>query len=515
MAMRRVHVAALGLSLVVLLAGKASAASTWPSWLGPQDLSPAGQDAFAPQVALDPAGNEVAVWALVDGGRYAVQAAARPAGGRWGAPQDLSAAGENADDPQVALNPGGDAVAVWRHWRDSSATVQAAVRPARGKWGVPQDLSVAGVVASGPDIALDSAGNAVAVWGRYNGNDFILQAAVRPAGGAWGAPQDLSAPGRDNGGPQVALDSAGNAVVLWTRYGNGSNGVVQESARPAGGEWGAPENLSAIDEDAGGPQIALDPAGNAIAVWLRREGINSVVQAAARPAGGAWGAPQDLSADGQDADVPQVALDQAGEAVAVWERLNGSNFIVQAAARSAGGAWGLPQNLSATGQHAYDPQIALDPAGNAAAVWWRSNGSNDIVQTAARPRGGAWGLPQDLSAAGGDARAPQVALGRAGNGVAVWWRLKDNHFTVQASITAPCTVPRIVGKTLIAAKRLITTSRCHTAKITRAFSNRVKKARAFSNRVKKGHVVRQQPKAGTRLGYRGRVTLVVSRGKRR
>ena len=57
--------AALGLSLVVLLAGKASAASTWPSWLGPQDLSPAGQDAFTPQVALDPARNEVAVWALV------------------------------------------------------------------------------------------------------------------------------------------------------------------------------------------------------------------------------------------------------------------------------------------------------------------------------------------------------------------------------------------------------------------------------------------------------------------
>jgi hypothetical protein len=47
--------------------------------LGPiQTLSGAGQDAFAPQVAVDSGGNAVAVWRRFDGTNFRVQAAAGP-----------------------------------------------------------------------------------------------------------------------------------------------------------------------------------------------------------------------------------------------------------------------------------------------------------------------------------------------------------------------------------------------------------------------------------------------------
>ena len=77
-----------------------------------------------------------------------------------------------------------------------------------------------------------------------------------------------------------------------------------------------------------------------------------------------------------------MAIDPAGDAVAVWDRPNGSNFIVQAAARPAGGSFGAPVDLSLAGQNAFDPQVAIDPAGDAVAVWDRSNGANTIVQAA-------------------------------------------------------------------------------------------------------------------------------------
>ena len=51
-------------------------------------------------------------------------------------------------------------------------------------------------------------------------------------------------------------------------------------------------------------------------------------------------------------------------------------------------AWLAPQDLSAAGQHAYDPQVAVDGQGNAIAVWQRSDGTNTIVQAAARAAGG-------------------------------------------------------------------------------------------------------------------------------
>ena len=44
-----------------------------------------------------------------------------------------------------------------------------------------------------------------------------------------------------------------------------------------------------------------------------------------------------------------------------------------------------PIGLSAAGQDAEAPQVAIDAGGNAVAVWTRSNGSHDIVQSSPGP----------------------------------------------------------------------------------------------------------------------------------
>ncbi len=75
--------------------------------------------------------------------------------------------------------------------------------------------------------------------------------------------------------------------------------------------------------------------------------------------------------------------------------------------------------------------------------------------------------------------------------------------TVFANTTGACKVPNIKGKALPAAKRAIARSRCRVGKIRRA----------YSKTVKRGRVISEKPKAGTVL-YRGKVDLVVSRGKK-
>ena len=135
-----------------------------------------------------------------------------------------------------------------------------------------------------------------------------------------------------------------------------------------------------------------------------------LVWAAPAVAAPTWLSPVDVSLAGQSALEPQVAIDAAGDAVAVWDRSNGANTIVQAAARPAGGSFGAPVDLSVAGGNALVPQVAIDPAGDAVAVWTRFNGSNVIVQAAARPAGGSFGAPVDLSLAGQNAIHPQVAI---------------------------------------------------------------------------------------------------------
>jgi hypothetical protein len=65
-----------------------------------------------------------------------------------------------------------------------------------------------------------------------------------------------------------------------------------------------------------------------------------------------------------------------------------------------------------------------------------------------------------------------------------------------------CVVPKVTGKPLAAAKKAITHGACTVGKIRYA----------SSTTVKKGRVISQQPKAGKKLAYHAKVSLLVSKG---
>ena len=429
-ARRRLGRVALAGGLCLLLGGGSAVAA--PAWLPAVDVSVAGADATVPQVAVDSRGDATAVWERFNGTNSIVQAALRPAGGAWQAPIDLSVPGQDAFDAVVALDAQGVATAVWDRFNGSNHIVQAAIRPWGGVWQAPVDLSVAGGDAGIPQVALDAHGDATAVWIRSDGTNYIVQAAIRPAGGTWQAPVDLSVPGQEAREPGIAVNAQGDATAIWRRS-NGTNYIVQSATRPAGSTWQAPVDLSVAGQSALGPRVAVDSQGDATAVWQRPNGANSIVQAALRPAGGVWQAPVDVSVGGQDAFDPEVVLDAQGVATAVWDRFNGSNYIVQSAIRPAGGVWQAPVDLSVTGQNVAIPQVALDTHGNADAVWERSNGATDIVQGAIRPAGGTWQAPVDLSAPGQNAVNPQIAFDLQGDATAVWQRFNATNYIVQAA----------------------------------------------------------------------------------
>jgi hypothetical protein len=234
------------------------------------------------------------------------------------------------------------------------------------------------------------------VWQRSDGTNQVVEAAVRPAGGAWEAARQLSAAGRDAYNPHVATGPQGDVVAVWRRY-DGSNDIVQAAVRPAaGGAWQAPVDLSAAGHDADNPRVAFDAQGTAIAVWMRTNGTNWLVQAAVMAAGtGVWQAPVDVSTVGGDVHDPRIAIDADGNAVVVWYRSTGAGSVVQAAVRPAlSGIWQAPVGLSvsAAGATAFNPAVAVDPRGDAVSTWVRFDGSNCVAQAAVRPAG-TWQAP--------------------------------------------------------------------------------------------------------------------------
>ena len=156
----------------------------------------------------------------------------------WSAPQVLSVPGDNVDQPQVAMDGGGDAVVVWRHV-SGPATVQAVSRAADDPWsgwGAPQNLLVTASPVANPQVSANADGDVAVVWEQATAT--AVMASVRPASAgataAFPAAAELASGASAEAGPAVAVDPAGNAVAAWREDG-ASTSAVRATAWDAAG----------------------------------------------------------------------------------------------------------------------------------------------------------------------------------------------------------------------------------------------------------------------------------------
>lgn len=338
-------------------------------------------------------------------------------------PRTISPAGVSASAPRIASDGAGNVVAVWRELADDSASIRAATRSAAGEWSSSTRISLPAAATEAPELAMDRLGNAVAVWHRSNGRDSVVQAVVRPAGGAWSVPQDLSPPGEVAFNADVAVE-AGRATVVWVAM-RDFRSVVRSASRTITGNWAPEETASDSMSNAYAPQVAMDDHGNAVATWQWWDGAYLVVQAARRPAAGPWTAPETLSGTGRDASRPRLAMDAQGNAVAGWARFDGSWMAAQVAYRPAAGPWEPTRNLSERGGRAVGVRPALNRRGDAIVVWVQDGRSWSRHRPLGAERWGAsvvfehtWEL---------ESAVPDVALDEQGNATAVfsyafWYR---------------------------------------------------------------------------------------------
>jgi hypothetical protein len=146
-------------------------------------------------------------------------------------------------------------------------------------------------------------------------------------------------------------------------------------------------------------------------------------------AGAAWTAPVTI-ANGE-VFTARVGIDRNGDAVFTWVGSDGAHLRIQARVRAATGALGPVKTLSAAGHNARNPQVAVNGDGKAIVTWEAApNGAKCCWRIQARGLSSAGALSpiQTLSRAGHHAFGPQVGLDRAGDAVVTW----DTNGPVQA-----------------------------------------------------------------------------------
>ncbi|MBL0226644.1 MAG: hypothetical protein IPQ16_14045 [Geobacteraceae bacterium] len=382
-------------------------------------------DAGAPQVAMDTQGNATAVWEQSDGERYSIWAARYSPATGWGTPEVIEPdPTQNARAPRVAMDAQGNAIAVWPHFDGIRYNIWANRYTAGGGWGEPVLLETDDGDARVPRIAMDAAGNAVVVWFQNDGARNNIWANRYTVDLGWGTPTLIE---NNNDGaasaPQVAMDAIGNAMAVWDQD-DGKRNNIWSSRYIAGVGWGTAVLIETNDAGtARYPQVKIDAKGSAVAVWQQSDGTLNNIWANRYVVGVGWGAAVILETDKSgDALLPQIAVDAQGNAIAIWSQSDGTRENIWSNRYSTGIGWGTAALLETNNAgSAGDAQVAIDPQGNALAVWGQSDGTRNNIYGNWYTPGAGWGIAVLLETDNaGDSRYPQVAMIAQGIATAVW-----------------------------------------------------------------------------------------------
>jgi hypothetical protein len=333
--------------------------------------------AFFPEIAVDASGNALAVWKQSDGVRANIWANRYVAGTGWGDAVLIENSTDSTTGPQVAVDANGNALAVWQQFDGTRNNIWANRYAAGTGWGSAELIETDNAGdAYDPQVAFDASGNAIAVWNQSDGARSNIWA-NRYAGG-WGSAEVIET---DNAGdashPQVAFDARGNAIAVWDQS-DGTHTNIWANRYAAGTGWGSAELIETDNAgDAYDPQVAVDDSGNAIAVWQQSDGTRNNIRANRYVAGAGWGSAALIeTSNAGDASYPQIAVDASGNAIAVWDQSDGTRTNIWTNRYAAGSGWGSAALIETdnAGDAGYRPEVAVDTSGSALAVWGQSDG---------------------------------------------------------------------------------------------------------------------------------------------
>lgn len=314
-------------------------------------------------------------------------------------------------------------------------------------WSEATPLGVAEGSISGVEVAMNSGGDAMVVWstrsdGGFEADDYSVWAAPYAPSRGWGDATRISAEGAGAGEPKIAMNDAGQVVVVWYEWASDDEdqsrvGTWVRRFDPVT-QWGPPLLLAPDGLDA---SVALNDDGNAAVAWI--ESFDRVRVRVLDPSAG-WSEPVRLDqpcvpngvlgdpfldnsndfepsfAVPDQAKNPEVAMNERGQVVVIWDdnespsgplALCNQRPSLRASRYSPGQGWGAATDI-----------------GVPSSVFGSLHAAVDVDETGRVVAGSQYGSVTSYSEATGwraldlgvDAPFASVAMANSGYAVAVW-----------------------------------------------------------------------------------------------
>lgn len=351
------------------------------------DLQP--ETALQEQVAnaMDAEGRSVTVWLDRRGRNHHLRLQRHDAAGLpYGEPIQVSntAIVGSYVYPQVAMSADGAFTVVWTQTESWLGGMPHVFRRSFNRHGqaltYEQRVDPPGTPeASSAQIAMRSDGSHSIVWLSYpaSGQRALYMAGFDPNGMPLGTPQLITSGTSTTQltWPRLAMDDAGNALVVWSENRSGATDEVWMRRRLANGTLSPIARVNTLaPATVPRPDLAMDAAGNAVVVWRQYHRTMGLRIAAQRlqPSGALAGsemliALRESYPKGEPAH-PNVAMArQTGDFATVWRRADGHIYVRHF---QANGAPIGPEQRSSQGDAQTDyPDVAMDADGDTQVAW--------------------------------------------------------------------------------------------------------------------------------------------------
>ena len=398
--------------------------------------------ALDPQVAINAAGDVMAVWTQSSGPQNDIWANRYTPKTGWEVVELIET--NNRGDtrfPQIKLDAAGNAVAIWQQSNGSRYEIWANRYVAGVGWGVAERIDTENLGhANLPQLSMDGQGNVIAVWYQHDGTRNNIWANRYVSGKGWDAAERIE--NSDTGGaknPQLSVEDGGAAIAVWEQVDDkNSRYDIWANQYVPGSGWGKATLVETNDAgDANHPRVSVS-GGSVLAVWLQFDGSVASIWANDYVAGSGWGKAVPITNWGQGfglSHYPQIAAGGSG-ALAVWHQWDGTRNNIWANRYLPGSGWGKPELIETNDtETAYAPQIAVDADGNALAVWSQisARGKIDVWANRYVP-GMGWGMTELIETHNiGSAKLPQISINAGGDAVAVWFQFDGSYNSIWAN----------------------------------------------------------------------------------
>ena len=422
-------------------------------WGTAQEIDSVADSAIFPQLSSDPSGNAIAVWMQKHEGQYRIWT------NRYDHETDNwttaslienTATEGSAQYPQIAMDNNGNGLAVWKQEQginSNTYTISSSrYNSSDNTWSDAQLVSIENATSVAfSEIVFDRQGDAIAVWNQTDdGQNNIWANRYSVIDNSWGSAVTIDQTENDTSEPKIAVDLNGNALVVWhQREANAVKSIWTNRYLAESNSWGSPVVIETGDGDAplangvSNAQIAIDTAGNGIAVWSQHDGTEDSIWVNRYDlATTSWGTAHLIEHDEGDARTPQIAMDTLGNAMVLWYQSNGNVDITRFNRYSAtSNSWGTASEIETGAGHAYGQQLAFDASNNALAIWKQADVAIFSIRAIRyEAETNNWGTSVKIESDSGDTDYPQLSIDGFGNAWAIWQQDDSAETGTQNSI---------------------------------------------------------------------------------